>query len=216
MSTTADLDQIRFEAGTRIERGWETLVIPKIRPERRGLGHAILDRTLEAYSEGDRYYHTEMHIDDCLRKLDPYKDREDFINLWLATLWHDVVYDTHALDNEEQSAIAAETYILETGVGYAHDVARLIRSTKTHQPEEHEDEQLLCAIDMSILAEPPEVYDAYAAAIRQEYAWVQPPERFNEGRRQILEGFGQVFFHPDFVHLEDQAQANMARELDTL
>lgn len=182
---------------------------------------AVIQDTLEAYRgaeetnyESGRYYHTNTHISDCLRKLAPYQERSDFLQLWKALLWHDVVYDTHQPDNEEQSGLLAQEYEQKLRLDDGPAVARLIVATKDHRPDE-EDEALVCAIDMSILAEPPEVYDAYAAAVRKEYDWV-PLEQFITGRQRILEGFGQVFFHPDFIHLEEKAQDNMQRELAVL
>jgi predicted metal-dependent HD superfamily phosphohydrolase len=63
------------------------------------------------------------------------------------------------------------------------------------------------------------VYDAYAAAIRQEYAWVPLPD-FVRGRTRVLESF---IARPSVFVLEElgkiygeQARANLEREIRDL
>jgi predicted metal-dependent HD superfamily phosphohydrolase len=138
----------------------------------------------------------------------------------LAAFLHDVVYDSRASDNEERSAEYARELL--TGFGAERDVreetARLILLTKTHEASADDDGCRLLDADLSILGAEPEVYDAYARAIRQEYAWV-PEEEYRAGRRRVLERFlarPHIYFTPAFRAREDQARSNIAHEIASL
>ena len=80
------------------------------------------------------------------------------------------VYDATRADNEELSARLAEQHVRED---LRQEVGRLIRLTKTHdvQPDDRLG-AILISIDLSILGAEPARYDAYAAAIRQEFIHV--------------------------------------------
>jgi predicted metal-dependent HD superfamily phosphohydrolase len=68
-------------------------------------------------------------------------------------------------------------------------VQQLIRATQiTQTPPNDMDFYILLDADLAILAAVPEVYDQYARAIRQEYAFV-PEGAYRNGRIQILQSF---------------------------
>jgi predicted metal-dependent HD superfamily phosphohydrolase len=62
-------------------------------------------------------------------------------------------------------------------------------------------------------------YAAYAEAIRQEYAWVPPPQ-YAEGRSRVLRGFVDrpaLFTHAEFQQrFGTQARANLSWEISEL
>ena len=127
------------------------------------------DDLVAAYTAPCRHYHNLAHIEDCLGALARVDnlsalDREILSE---AIWWHDVVYDATRADNEELSARLAEQYVRED---LRREVGRLIRLTKTHavQPGDRLG-AILISIDLSILGAEPARYDAYAAAIRQEF-----------------------------------------------
>lgn len=206
--------ELKLSPEEYISSQWEQVVLPHVDEELRPLAQEILQLTIDDYSESHRKYHVLLHIADCLQKLEPYKDREDYLQLWLALFWHDDVYDTHATDNEEQSGMRAQDRMIVLRLPGKDTVNRLIVSTKSHLPEQ-EDEALICSIDMSILAESSDVYLGYAAAIREEYEWV-PLEIFLKKRVEILENFGKPFYHPDFEHLNPVAKRNIDQEIEQL
>ena len=211
-----------LEPETIVTAEWERVVLPHVPEELHAAAKFFLDATLQAYSETDRYYHDLTHIVACQNKLAPYRDREDYLQLFLAVLWHDLIYDTKSKTNEEDSANEASAMIEHLELPGAETVSRLIISTKEHAPQ-NEDEQLVCAIDVSILAEPWDVYQCYAVGIRAEYTtdyggpytW----EQYAAGRRDVLkhltEGPGP-FRHPDFEHLNPRAIKNMKHEIALL
>ncbi|GLH75828.1 hypothetical protein SSBR45G_07360 [Bradyrhizobium sp. SSBR45G] len=177
------------------------------------------DDLIAAYTAAGRHYHNLGHIEDCLARLDRVaglsaRDREI---LTLAIWWHDVVYDPRRSDNEEQSAVLAERHVAPD---MREEVGRLIRLTRTHDvaPGDRRG-ALLVSIDLAVLGADEVTYDAYAHAIRREYADV-PDEAYRAGRAAVLERFAsRPVIYPDqdlAAALDQQARANLARELREL
>jgi predicted metal-dependent HD superfamily phosphohydrolase len=177
------------------------------------------DDLIAAYAAPSRHYHGLAHIEDCLDKLaqvDGLSAAEREI-LTEAIWWHDVVYDPTRSDNEELSAQLAEQHV---AAPIRQEVGRLIRLTKTHQVEPSDKlGAILISIDLSILAAEPSRYDAYAAAIRREYAHV-PDDAYRAGRSDVLRRFAaRPVIFPDVAFArscEQKARANLARELASL
>lgn len=202
-----------------VREQWSAVVLPHIDEELLPVANEILHHTIAAYGEPHRKYHTLDHIADCLQKLQPYSGREDYLQLFLGLLWHDVVYDTNPKQsgdsgNEELSADFAEQAMWTLGLPESAQVYDLIRSTEKHDPH-NEPEALLCDIDMSILAESEGAYDAYVNAIRFEYGQYTDGQ-FNAGRLAALKSFSQPFHHPDFIYLNELAYENVEREIKRL
>jgi predicted metal-dependent HD superfamily phosphohydrolase len=177
------------------------------------------DELIAAYTAPDRHYHNLHHIEDCVAALAAVQnisaaEREILTE---AIWWHDVVYDATRSDNEELSAQLAERH-LRTDL--RDEVGRLVRLTRSH--EVASDDRLgkiLISIDLGILAAEPARYDAYAAAIRKEYAHV-PDADYRAGRTRVLRQFAAraaIFPDPGFAAIHDlQARENLARELASL
>ena len=128
-----------------------------------------------------------------------------------------MVYDATRSDNEELSARLAEAHLR---VDLRHEVGRLIRLTMTHKVEPQDRlGAILIAIDLSILGAEPARYDAYAAAIRKEFAHVGDSD-YRAGRSRVLSQFAaRPFIFPDagFAEKYDrQARENLAREIASL
>jgi predicted metal-dependent HD superfamily phosphohydrolase len=177
------------------------------------------EQLIAAYTAPGRHYHNLAHIDDCLGALahvDGLSAAEREI-LSEAIWWHDVVYDATRPDNEELSAQLAEQHVRED---LRHEVGRLIRLTKTHavQPGDRLG-AILISIDLSILGAEPARYDAYAAAIRQEFIHV-PEADYRAGRAKVLGQFAaRPVIFPDTAfaaRYDRQARENLARELASL
>src|ERR1700709_1655456 len=172
-----------------------------------------------AYAAPGRHYHNLTHIEDCLSALarvDNLSAAEREV-LSEAIWWHDAVYDATRADNEELSARLAEQNVRED---LRVDVGRLIRLTKPHDVEPHDRlGAILISIDLSILGAEPARYDAYAAAIRREYAHVADSD-YRAGRGEGLGHFAArpfIFPDADFAEAYDrQARENFARELASL
>lgn len=178
------------------------------------------DDLVGRYAEPGRYYHNLLHIHEVVRAmldLPGALPRE----VLLAAFLHDVVYDSRASDNEERSAEYARELLKALGIDLdrREETARLILLTKTHDPsEEDRSGCILVDADLAILGEKAEAYNAYASAIRQEYAWV-PQEDYRAGRRQVLERFlarPRIYRTPEFQTRERIARANLANEITSL
>jgi len=177
------------------------------------------EQLVAAYTAPGRHYHNLMHIEDCLDALARVENLSPLEREILseAIWWHDVVYDATRLDNEELSAQLAEQHVREN---LRQEVGRLIRLTKTHdvQPDDRLG-AILISIDLSILGAEPARYDAYAAAIRQEFIHV-PEADYRAGRAKVLSQFAArpvIFPDAAFAARYDRpARDNLARELASL
>ena len=172
------------------------------------------------YGEPARHYHTLDHIRAVLDRIDTiWPDTPPALQF--AAWLHDVVYDSRAADNEERSADYARALLPGLGISPAttDESARLILLTRSHEadPDDRAGQTLLDA-DLAILAAEELLYDAYAEAIRREYAWV-PEGDYRAGRVRVLERFlarPRIFFTPPMAEAETRARDNLAREIGRL
>ncbi|GAA2907286.1 hypothetical protein GCM10010517_73630 [Streptosporangium fragile] len=184
-------------------------------PGAENLGRELIAR----YAEPHRRYHTTAHLRAVLSHVDAlagHADNPDLVRL--AAWFHDAVYDPQRSDNEERSARLAERALPEMGLSPADvaTVARLVRLTVTHDPAPGDaDGAVLSDADLAILGAPPEIYAAYAAAVREEYGFV-PDDAFRAGRAAVLRSLLELptIFH--VADLETAARANIHRELEQL
>lgn len=181
------------------------------------------DDLLTRWAEPQRRYHTTDHLVAVLDHVDTLAGHAGDADLVRLAVWfHDAVYLPDRSENEERSAALAERALPEAGVGTraTAEVARLVRLTVTHDPDEGDrNGEVLCDADLAILAAAPDAYAAYAAAVREEYAFV-PDEPFRDGRagvlRQLL-GLPRLFRTPHGAReWERRARHNLAVELELL
>jgi predicted metal-dependent HD superfamily phosphohydrolase len=142
---------------------------------------------LRRWSEPHRHYHTISHLALMLDVIDRHAElADDALAVRLAAWFHDAVYDPRAGDNERQSADLAREALDGSPVRLADEVVRLVLLTKDHEADTRDrNGALLCDADLAILASDPDVYARYAAAVREEYAFV-PDELFRAGRAAVL------------------------------
>ncbi|WP_337867360.1 hypothetical protein [Meiothermus sp.] len=170
----------------------------------------MLDDLLTRHTEPQRYYHNLAHLDTLLGLL-PAKPHLEF-----AVWFHDAVYDPTRPDNEAQSALLAEQSLLRLGVEpqLIEAVVAIILATQNHQTHDP-DTALFLDADLSILGADRKTYQAYARAIRQEYAWV-PQTLFLERRAAVLQKFlarARIYQTQAFARLEQPARENLRQEL---
>ncbi len=178
---------------------------------------AVFGRLAARYSGPCRSYHNITHIADCLSQLDTCGPDRHSSALELALWFHDVICDPRRKDNEAKSALIFAAEAGELPAGLVSQVSHLIHVTARHEASTTE-EALLCDIDLSILGRDPATYQTYAAAIRQEYAWVTDPE-WQRGRASVLQGFlarPVIYRTPTFRRLESRARSNLTIELAAL
>ena len=144
-----------------------------------------------AYSSPGRYYHTLLHIEDCLNVFARATHLAEHPHeVELAIFFHDAIYDNHLNDNEQKSGDWARRVI--TGAALhstmADRVATLILATCHTGSATGVDAQLLVDVDLSILGSEPDKFWQYEQNIRKEYEWV-PLSSYTMNRSEILRHF---------------------------
>jgi predicted metal-dependent HD superfamily phosphohydrolase len=178
---------------------------------------------LERWAEPQRRYHTTDHLAAVLAHVDTLaQDAPQPDAVRLAAWFHDAVYRPDRSENEERSAGLAVRALREAGLAeeLVAEVARLVRLTVTHHPEPGDGNgEVLCDADLAVLGSDPQGYAAYAAAVREEYAFV-PEDAFRSGRAAILR---QLLALPALYRtaaarerFDAPARANLAAELSRL
>ena len=164
-------------------------------------------------------YHDARHLAEVLDRIDELDsagERFDRVPVELAAWFHDAVYDG-AHGDEERSAAWAERDLPDPP---AAEVARLVRMTEHHRPDDHDRNGcVLSDADLGILAAGPHRYAEYVAGVRQDHAEVSDRE-FATGRRAVLVDLASKpsLFHTAAARRlwEADARANLAREIDDL
>lgn len=183
--------------------------------------HALIS----AYTDSQRHYHNLEHILAMLELCDVnIFDPDQRLLLNLAAWFHDVVYNPHASDNEEQSALLMAKILEPLKLPTIDLIAQaqtLILATQEHLVAPDKLAQILIDADLAILAAHPDDYDKYAAAVRQEYAQV-PDDLFYAGRLQFLEkvqayiqSHGKLYHHLPPLY-EQLANENIEREIEVI
>lgn len=185
---------------------------------------AAWDALVRHYGESHRAYHNLSHIMALLRLADaehPHINRPDIVEL--AIWFHDVIYDTHAHDNELRSANwaahAMRTMRIDTHL--IAPVEQCILATQRHEVTSSHiaDLPIFLDIDLAILGAPEEVYHRYAQVVRAEYDWV-PEEAYRAGRGEVLRRFldrSTLFFTASMAtRFDARARQNIEWELQEL
>jgi predicted metal-dependent HD superfamily phosphohydrolase len=180
----------------------------------------VLADIVARHGETHRRYHSQQHLIALFDLLDQHASHLlPGSPSRLAVWWHDLVYDPRAADNEEQSANIARQRLDALGAKapIIDETVRLILMTKNHWsgPTAGDGDYFLDA-DIAILGAPSDIYDAYAIAVRQEYAFA-PDDAYRAGRSNFLKAVlerPRIFRTGAFeTAYADQARANIRREL---
>ena len=182
---------------------------------------AIFEALAAAYRHPSRHYHTGVHIAACLTELESVQQLAVRPDEMAVAIWfHDAVYDTRRVDNEERSAAWAANYLTDAGASQdvVQRISAMILATKTHDAHDAES-ALMVDIDLHILGSPPPFFEVYDRAIRQEYAWV-PESDYRGKRAEVLQAFlrRDAIFRTQTLHARYEAQArqNLRRKIDEL
>jgi len=174
---------------------------------------------IKLYNNPNRFHHNLKHILDCLNEFNLVKELTENPKALKNAIWyHDAIYDTHAKDNEEQSAKLAYNFCIEKNqsIKFANRVSNLILATKHSVLPKNIDEKIIVDIDLSILGKSPEEFAEYEKNIRKEYSWVFEQE-FKQGRKTILESFlkrPSIYSTEQFQNkYETQAQENLKQSI---
>lgn len=172
------------------------------------------------YSSQDRYYHNLFHLQNMLVELTPLKEQiGNWDTIIFSTFYHDSIYDVKMNDNEERSALLAESRLKELNFSDINNCVAQILATKGHQKTEDNGINFFVDADLSILGQEWDRYFEYCKQVRKEYE-IYPDSIYNEGRKKVLNSFLQmnkIYKTPYFSEkYESKARFNVMKEIDLL
>ena len=192
----------------------------------------MLSALESAYASPPRAYHNFGHVQDVLHRFAEVTAGPGWaqpVEVYLAVLYHDAVYEAGRKDNESRSAALAMSEIARWLPDLAVDtvrVAELIELTARHgrigADDLGDDGFALDArhfldCDMAILGADPEHFDAYDRGIAEEYRGHVPGFLFRLNRRKFLKGLlaRERIYLSDWFHqrYDGPARDNLARAL---
>jgi predicted metal-dependent HD superfamily phosphohydrolase len=203
----------------QVERDWVSLWQ---RLSAAGEPLPVFKDLIARYTEPHRGYHSLVHVLDCLQEFQSVRNLAIEPDAIEIALWfHDAIYDPRAADNEAQSARLAENVLRQAKLPdqFVQRVSDLILATRHQAAPESADAQLLVDIDLAVLGQSTERFDAYEAGVRKEYDWV-PRLLFAGKRAAILKSFldrPAIYSTPWFQNkYEHTARANLERSIRRL
>lgn len=187
----------------------------------------LMDKARQLHSGPERGYHSWSHPQALLDLLLDVQDQlHDPLAVECAIVLHDAIYEPLRTDNERRSADLAEAML--RGVIPDPTVRRtvqMIEATERHlvpdsaSADEAHDCRIFLDMDLSILGDGDEAFDAYEAGVRHEYRQV-PEAAFGQGRAAILERFlsRDRLYMSEWGHarFEATARENLRRSLRAL
>lgn len=128
---------------------------------------------LDKYNEKHRYYHNLDHIKYMLKNCDNITD-----DLFLAIIFHDIIYDPLKKDNEEKSAEFFSKFKDN------ENIVQAILSTKDHISKNELSEKLI-ELDLKVLKDDFETFMKFEENIFKEYQMV-PYDIYLKERIKVL------------------------------
>jgi len=184
------------------------------------LTEKLREDLLARWSEAHRKHHNVTHLHEMLDAIGLLADAGiefDREAVELAAWFHDAIYEIGRDDNEDRSAGLARELLASSPI--RDEVARLVLITKSHKVASDDvNGAVLSDADLSVLGSAPLRYQAYAAAVRQEYAEV-PDDVFKPARAQVLSSLLEgPLFHTAAAReqWEDRARRNIGEEIAAL
>lgn len=143
---------------------------------------------IRRYDEPHRFYHTLDHITDVLGYLQTHIDCNE---LFLATVFHDIIYDPQSKSNEQDSADlflkeAAHTSLTDK---MRQDVKQMILDTAHHQPSS-DLSKIFIEADLNVLNQSFEKLMDYERKIFKEYQFVDY-KIYKAKRIEVLQHYNQ-------------------------
>ncbi len=161
-------------------------------------------KVIERYDEPHRFYHNFDHIEKMIGSAKKKGILTD--SLLLAIVFHDIVYDPKATDNELKSeSIFIECAKLLLSKGIIDDICGAILETRNHMPSTKLSEQL-CELDLEIVNAPLADFIEFEHKIFKEYQFVDY-KTYKEKRIEILEQLG---FREECINYVRHRKPNIA------
>lgn len=187
----------------------------------------LFDAIYKKYSAKNRHYHSMRHIYNmcCL-----WENNKQKLNnpraIFLAIIYHDIIYVSSRNNNEEKSAayfFKNVNRFLALDFNTVNKIMQAILATKHNKSSEEiwkkdSDIQYLLDFDLSILGtDDSSEYEWYREGVRKEYR-IYPNIVYKPGRKKVLESFLEresIFLTSDFKKLENSARKNLKEEINS-
>lgn len=175
------------------------------------------------YGNPGRHYHTLDHVDEVLERFQ--QCRTSLVRpleVEVAVLFHDAIYEVGRPDNEARSAALARAEAPRWFEVDLDRVSDLILLTAAHgrQGVVDHDAALFLDCDMAILGASSERYALYAQGVEREWAPVVSADDYRAGRaaflRKVLDLERIFLSDPWHLRLDAQARTNLGQELSRL
>lgn len=183
----------------------------------------MYDDVVRKYSAKGRHYHNLNHIIsmcDSWRECHTEFENPDLV--FIAIVYHDIIYSTRRFDNEDKSADYVHNLLFKKFVdlraGEIGFIKDLIRYTKHNSDSEtilSDDVKLLLDLDLMVLSASWDRYLEYAQNVRKEYR-IYPNFLYKKGRLDFLEKFlkkENIYLSNRFKKLEKIARQNIENEI---
>ena len=187
---------------------------------------AVIERVCNSYNGVTRHYHNTRHILNMLEYADKHSDNlsdEDKNCLFLAIIFHDVVYNTRSKTNEEDSITffsecigPFKAYIpapaWDLWMEREAKITHMILATKGHDYSEALPEyvKIIIRADLDGFNAPFEIFWEDTKKILKEYSWLDWA-KFKRGRLKFLKAYKEKI-----KFLGDKAVENLEASYNTL
>jgi pantetheine-phosphate adenylyltransferase len=181
-----------------------------------------------SYGGANRHYHNLDHLVHGLTEIKAWAARTDAqaadVDMLKMAFWfHDAVYGQTQEQVTDEEASARLWLASKLDAAAAAGSADLIRATDHFQAPaiNHPLKHVLLGVDLAILGQDEEIYDAYALAIRREYQHVPELEYVTNRRKALMHlcdkaRAGLLYGDPYFAEQYGEAAlSNMAREIES-
>jgi pantetheine-phosphate adenylyltransferase len=136
-----------------------------------GYDAPAISSIIARYAEIHRFYHTFEHIEDLLSQIEKQGLYDNDV-LFLAAVYHDIVYDPTRHDNEQLSADEFEKdaviYLKHIDEGRIVEIKQIILDTQNHRATTKLS-GMFCEMDMSVLKRPFAGLIAYEEQVFKEF-----------------------------------------------
>jgi predicted metal-dependent HD superfamily phosphohydrolase len=188
----------------------------------------LFEEVVKKYSARGRYYHSVSHIRFMASTWEIFEKKlKSPKGIFMAVIYHDIVYNPKRHDNEEKSLKYFVLNVLPHLKKFSkHDtltVSAGIMATKHNDEVKsfwtgNKDVQYLLDFDLHILGTPHKSeYDWYREGVRKEYK-MYSDEDYKKGRKAVLELFlkrKKIYLTEDFLKTEKIARKNLKNEINS-
>lgn len=154
----------------------------------------LLDEVAARWSERQRVWHGPGHVIQMLVEISSWPAGEERDVFALAALYHDVIYDPRAADNEEASAALLRAHAADPHSPIIQRAVDLIVASKWAEAPSSPDGEKFFTLDTFQLSDACPLAErlSYERAIFREYQWAGWTV-YREKRREFLKGWVRRF-----------------------